>query len=220
MKKLILTALLLALCLALGGCITVNLTPASGEGDAQFVTPQPEDVPLDLEFDDLEIDDLEGEELDIPRTLAPATAEDQLPDAQADFVIKDDLFATQIDEISYFADEYLGKNFLMIGYVLHYDDGPGEQTQFAVVRDYQMPPHEHEDGEVVDHDDEEIYPVGFDCRYAGELPADGAWVRVVGTLTDYDYVDFDGEVYPALLLDLKSLEVIPETEGGSRVVTE
>lgn len=193
----------------------------------------PEDVTYELsdpdeeafEFEDDE--DFEGyedfedyEDIDIPRTLKPATAAQQRGVVKVDYVIEDKLFATQLDEIGYFPEDFVGKNLEMEGYVLYYDEGGEYLTQFAVVRDLQMPPHEHEEGEEIDHDDEEAYAVGFDCKYNGTIPVENSWARVIGTVVEYDYIDPEsGEIFPSMYLKLLSLETLPEP-SGARVVNE
>lgn len=217
-KRWSLPVLLALLALVLSGCVLIqpNTEEIYAAATAIPIKPtQDQGQPLELEFDE------EAEpDFDIPRTLTPATEADQVEGVQVDYVIRDDLFATQLDEITYYADEYLGKSFSMVGYVLYYDE-PNPDTQFAVIRDYIMPEHDHDEDELIDHDDGISYPVGFDCYYEGDLPAEDAWVRVVGTLADYNYVDpDDGEVFPALMLMVQFIETIPDTEGGSRTVEQ
>lgn len=258
MKKIVLFALLAALCLSLGGCLvvrqgpqTVNTVENSGTATktepiastgsqpqtddpsvAEAASYEDENLPEDVTYeaeeeylpDDFEYEsfDPDGEEddFDIPRTLKPATAAQQRGVVKVDYVIDGKLFATQLDEISYYPEDFIGKNLQIEGYVL-YPEGQDGTTQFAVVRDFQLPPHVHEEGEVVDHDhEEEIYPVGFDCAYTGTIPAENAWTRVIGTVVAYDYIDPDsGEVFPSMYLKLLSLEVLQEP-SGARVITE
>ncbi|MDL2206689.1 hypothetical protein LJC33_07260 [Eubacteriales bacterium OttesenSCG-928-N13] len=170
------------------------------------------------ELDYSEFEGLEYEELE--RTLVPATEADQLEGVQVDYVISNTTFATHIEEMATYYDEFMGKNMLLIGYVLRYDEGeetPDADTNFAIARDYEMPAHEHAEGEVVDHED--VFPVGIDCRYTGELLANGTWVRCVGVLEEYN-ATMDGETFEALRLNIVHMEQIDESIGGSRTVTE
>lgn len=313
-------------------------------------------------------DDIGGEVLDygIPRTLA-LVADGTLVDGNpVDYIISDEMFSSQIDEIRCYSDDYVGKRFAVTGYVMLADDPSEDEHGFAVVRDYQEPHSDDEDsadegeymtaeefaaliesmgGTLVDEGDEgvsvdvapvatlapteapapvataaavnatlapepavtiavsdalaqalptptetvaaavapqstdapfagievqsgenislgdlvsplpelgaqismdvdpevggedvadladdedtgddhvhEIYPVGIDCYFEGEIPQADAWVRVVGTLEEYDYYDAEAdETFPALHLILQSVTAIPETEGGSRLVTQ
>ena len=239
LKKTALVAVMLLLCVAMTGCVTINVQyPASPAGqtvpeiiDAQaslfpnggeasvsqgneiIMTPTgEEDSDFAFDFGDLEWA-WEGE-----RTLQPATAADQIGGVQVDFAVDDANFEAQIDELAYYSDEYLGKNISLLGYVLHYE-APQPDTQFAIVREIMLPEEEMgehldeidpETGELLEDYSHDPYLTGFDCHFVGEVPADGAWMRVVGTLSEYVYTDPEsGEQVPMLMLDLLHMEPAP-----------
>ena len=233
MKKLAMATALLLVCVALSGCITINLQYPEGSYSENTL---PELVSVDTElmpsedaedFDETELsmEDLGFEFGDLTweyagdRTLKPATEADQVAGVQVDFVIEDALFDSQVDEIAYYSDEYINKNFSLIGAVLRYD-APMEDTQFAVVREILLPEEEHdheidpETGEPYDDEyDLDPYLTGFDCQYDGEVPPDGAWMRVVGTLREYDYTDPDtGDEVPMLMLKVLHMEAADPQE--------
>lgn len=216
----------IALCLLLvfGGVSACALADTTGNGELNG-----EDWDDDIDWSDDEVDaqipdDYDedyDDEIDMPRTIQAATAADVMGDVKADYVISNTSFATQMDEIAVYSEDYLGKAIMLIGYVMRYEADENEQAEFAIVRDFQMLDHEHEEGEVVDHDhDDEVYPVGIDCHYEGDALAEGSWVKAIGTLTEYEYIDEDGETFEALMLAIAAMETIPETEGGSRTVSE
>ncbi len=234
MKKLLCLALALLLTFALPGCAGLAQT-TDAEVDAQ--------IPPELDYannpelaaqlgvdqwdddelgEDAEDDDFDEEyDYDVPRSIVPATDADQIQGApQVDFKISDTQFVGQIDEMATYSDEYLGKTFSLIGYVLYNKDYP--PAPFAIVRDYIEPDHDHDGDGQPDHEtseDDEPYQMGIDCAYEGTLPAENSWVRAVGVLAEYHYTDEDGEGYDALKFEIKYIQAVPETEGGSRTVT-
>ncbi len=232
MKKLCLLVLVMAMALALSGCIVINvLRPegASGSGSGTGVATAPAEGTYEVpdEDQDAELTE-EDEELayEVPRTIVPATDADQIAGVKVDFVIQDGAFGEQVDEVAEYSEDYLGKNLSMIGEVLHYDE-PNGDTAFAIVRWYEGVHDEEAEGDLVDpetglaleHSHDPI-PTGFDCAYAGEIPQEKAWVRVVGTLEEYEFKDDEtGEAFPALKLNVVHVEPVPEGQGGDRMLS-
>ncbi len=231
MKKLKLIAACMVMMLVLSGCIVINMPGTAGvTGSTSGVITGPGTAGGELGYSDEAVDldepleDIETDTYEVPRTMVPATDADQVDGVKVDFVIKDDQFGNQVDEVAEYSDDYIGKNLSMIGEVLYYDE-PNADTQFAIVRWFETVHDEAEEadlidpetGEVLVHDHDPV-PTGFDCAYAGERPQEKAWVRVVGTLEEYQFTDEDGEVFPALKLNVQHMEAVPDGQGGSRTI--
>ena len=106
-------------------------------------------------------------------------------------------FVEQLNEIGVNMGDYLNQMIQLEGYVYHLHDV--SHVQFSVLRDY------------LEGDYEDV--VGLDCYYEGDLPADGAWVRVTGVLTLH--LDEEENVYPVLMV--QDLATVDEPEGARQV---
>ena len=112
----------------------------------------------------------------------PYLNDNQVPEG-VDYVIGTDNFVTDMDKIYTNLDQYVGMTLQYEGMVKEMDPG-----RYTVIRLYDM-----------GHDDHshEIY-VGLDIIYEGEWPADGTWVRVVGTIDAGEPTSDTEEVFPVL----------------------
>lgn len=234
-RILALTLALLMLTVLLSGCVVQKvdvpsapqiiaqtepsvITVISDEEEEELDAQIPEEYELLGDEDDDSLDDFE---FDLPRTIEAAPEGTLVDGIKVDYIVSDTKFASQIDEFAYFYDEYIGKTFSLIGYVMLGED---ENSSFAIVRDFEELHSDDEEGFDDEEGDEHIHPiyqVGIDCYFEGTMPKEDAWVRVVGALAEYDYIDTETqEAFPALRLAVESVKEIPETEGGSRMVSE
>lgn len=122
-----------------------------------------------------------------------------LDEVEGGYALNDDQFVAQLNHLAFNADQYMGETIILEGYVQRFEEDEDYHVQFSVLRDY-------------DYGAEETDIVGLDCYYEGELPAEGAWVRVSGTLASYE----DEEGYGWLMLMAQSIETLPQE--GQRVV--
>lgn len=112
----------------------------------------------------------------------PYLNDNPLPEG-VDYVIGDENFVRDMDEIYTNLDQYAGKTLQYEGMIAEIDPG-----RYTVIRFYDM-----------GHDDHshEIY-VGLDATYDGEWPADNTWVSVVGTIEVGEPTGDEGEAFPVL----------------------
>lgn len=119
---------------------------------------------------------------------------------EADFPVHSGHFAEDLDELVYEYEAWENHTVCLQGYVAVYPEGENEFVQFAVLRDYF-------DGE------EDVYPVGIDCVWDGDVPEEDSWVEVFGTLSSYLEED---DYY--IGLNVQKLRVIPDGEHDGRLV--
>ena len=86
----------------------------------------------------------------------------------ADIVISDENFITDMDNVFNDIDKYIGKTMKVEGFV-----GSIAGNQFKILRLYDMV-HEDHSHEVT---------VGINAVYDGEIPAENTWVEAFGTVT-------------------------------------
>lgn len=121
---------------------------------------------------------------------------------KADIVIRENMFVTMIDDVFTNADNYMGKNIQITGYVYRYPDDDPDNCLFAVLRDYFCC-------------GTDTYPYGIDCLYDGDKPAAEEWVTVTGALETYFSESTQNTYY---ILNVKQIAVLPEDQWGERVV--
>lgn len=114
--------------------------------------------------------------------------------------IKDKMFLTQVNDIFYNAEEYLGKTIKYEGIFNIYEDADTGNTYYSVYRN--SPGCCGDDGFI-----------GFEVIWDNEYPEDNDWVELTGVLEEYEE---DG--YKYLRLNLISLNVL--TTRGQEFVTQ
>lgn len=117
-----------------------------------------------------------------------------------EFIISEDNFVTDMDEIYTYLDDYVGRKVRYEGFVSNVSETEGD-TEYAVTRFYD-----------IDHEDHShTILVGLNTIYEGTWPAENTWVEVVGYI---EKEDVGGEPYPVLHVE----EIIEKEERGQEKV--
>lgn len=169
-------------CTALAGCGKNTV--------AQDTTQEVEETEIVTEVESMEYS-LEDVGTAIPEGSDRPYLNDLTVPEGVDYLIGDDNFVTDTDELYTYIHEFQGYTLQYEGMFTEISD-----NYFSIVRlyDYAHEDHSHE-----------IY-VGLDIDYDGQYPEDGTWVRATGTIEGNDPFG-DGESYP--ILRITELEEIP-----------